>query len=160
MTLSSGTTSSRCAVLCKSPEPHFISLYIRGKTGFSCSDLLKYVETVTRQNKLCRILRRLKFSGIPWKQQEQCAFCPGCGKQECAWEFVKSVYMCVLDLEKAFNCVSPSCCWGVLQGEGDYICQWSNASAFPSDKPQQVRARSRLLYFGCQLSGRKWMDGD
>ena len=58
-------------------------------------------------------------------QKEQCCFCPASGLldqlytlarvPEGAWEFAQPVYMCFVDLDKAYDLCPPGCTVGVLQ---------------------------------------------
>ncbi|XP_056158101.1 A-kinase anchor protein 2-like, partial [Lampris incognitus] len=64
----------------------------------------------------------------PRIQEEQCGFCPGCGPTDKhftlaevlreAWEFDRPVYMCFVDLEKAYDCIPWETLWRVLQEYG------------------------------------------
>jgi len=39
-----------------------------------------------------------------------------------AWEFAHPVYMCFVDLEKAYDCVPRGILWGVLREYVHYVC--------------------------------------
>lgn len=64
----------------------------------------------------------------PQIEVEQCGFCPGHGTTdqlftlarilEGAWEYAHPVYMCFVDLEKAYDQVPQEILWEVLQEYG------------------------------------------
>ncbi|XP_061740413.1 uncharacterized protein LOC133541215 [Nerophis ophidion] len=76
--------------------------------------------------------RRLRRIVEPRIQEEQCGFRPGRGTVdqlytlgrvlEGAWEFAQPVYMCFVDLEKAFDRVPREVLWGVLREYGVSDC--------------------------------------
>ena len=72
--------------------------------------------------------RRLRPIVEPRIQEEQCGFRPGRGTVDQlftlaellrgSWEFDLPVYMCFVDLEKAYDCVLRGALWGVLREYG------------------------------------------
>jgi len=72
--------------------------------------------------------RRLRPLVEPQIQDQQCGFRPGRGTVEQlftlerilegSWEFAQPVYMCFVDLEKAFDRVPQRLLWGVLREYG------------------------------------------
>ena len=81
--------------------------------------------SLVRSGVLERRIRRIVDSRF---QEVQCGFRPGhetvdqlytlSRVLEVAWEFAQPVYMCFVDLEKAFNCVPQGVLWGVLREYG------------------------------------------
>jgi len=69
--------------------------------------------------------RRLQPIVEPQIQEEQGGFCPGGGTVDQiftlaellrgSWEFDHPVYMCLVDLEKAYDCVPQGILWGGAQ---------------------------------------------
>uniref|UniRef100_A0A3Q0SVJ2 X-ray repair complementing defective repair in Chinese hamster cells 3 n=1 Tax=Amphilophus citrinellus TaxID=61819 RepID=A0A3Q0SVJ2_AMPCI len=72
--------------------------------------------------------RRVRPLVEPQIQEEQCGFCPCHGTLDqlfilsrifgCAWEFAQPVYMCFVDLEKAFKRIPQGSLWEVLREYG------------------------------------------
>ncbi len=76
--------------------------------------------------------RRVRPLVEPRTEKEQCGFCPSCGTTdqlftltrilEGVWEFVQPVYMCSVDLEKAYDRVLQEILLEVLP---EYGVRWS-----------------------------------
>lgn len=107
--------------------------------------LQRFIETCGNSHKAKQILQNSKKTEIQWNSVEA-------RETMCflSWSWKTGVCMGVclqstrVDLEKAFNCVSHSYRVGVVQGEGDYTCQWSNTSGFPSDKLKDVAGKRKV----------------
>ncbi|KAL7854802.1 hypothetical protein SRHO_G00169920 [Serrasalmus rhombeus] len=101
----------------------------------------------------------------PRIQEEQCGFRPGRGTLdqlftlsrilEGSWEFAQPVYMCFVDLEKAFDCVPRGILWEVLREYGVHGSLLRAIQALYKQSRSLVRMAGKFLgaVRGWRLSG-------